>query len=42
MAGKSGDARERRSLTSTILADVHFWIPVVVLVAGIVVLRWIS
>jgi hypothetical protein len=25
-----------------VLSDVHFWVPVVVLVAGLIVLRWIS
>jgi hypothetical protein len=25
-----------------VLRDVHFWVPVVVLVAGLLVLRWIS
>jgi hypothetical protein len=27
---------------SLVLRDVHFWVPVVVLVAGLLVLRWIS
>jgi hypothetical protein len=27
---------------SAIVTDVQFWIPVVVLAAGLVVLRWIS
>jgi hypothetical protein len=26
----------------TVLSDVHFWIPVVVLLLGLLVLRWIS
>jgi TRAP-type uncharacterized transport system fused permease subunit len=25
-----------------VMSDVHFWVPVVVLVAGLLVLRWIS
>jgi hypothetical protein len=25
-----------------VLGDIHFWIPLVVLLAGLVVLRWIS
>jgi hypothetical protein len=25
-----------------VLSDVHFWVPVAVLVAGLLVLRWIS
>jgi hypothetical protein len=26
----------------TVLSDVHFWIPVAVLLLGLLVLRWIS
>jgi hypothetical protein len=31
-----------RSLVHLVLRDVHFWIPVIVLVGGLVVLHWIS
>ncbi len=31
-----------RSRAALILRDAHFWIPVAVLLAGLVVLRWIS
>jgi hypothetical protein len=31
-----------QSLSAVILRDVHFWIPVVVLLGGLTVLRWIS
>jgi hypothetical protein len=31
-----------RSLTGVVLRDVHFWIPVMVLLGGLAVLRWIS
>jgi hypothetical protein len=27
---------------SLVLRDVHFWVPVAVLIAGLLVLRWIS
>ena len=27
---------------SLVLHDVHFWVPVAVLIAGLLVLRWIS
>jgi hypothetical protein len=37
-AGTSG---RWRSLSATVLRDVHFWIPVVVLLGGLAVLRWI-
>ena len=31
-----------RRLSAMVLRDVHFWIPVVVLLGGLAVLRWIS
>jgi hypothetical protein len=31
----------RRSVSATIFRDVQFWVPVVVLIAGLFVLRWI-
>ena len=36
------DSSENRSLLKTILTDLQFWVPVAVLVAGLIVLRWIS
>ena len=27
---------------SLVLRDIHFWVPVAVLIAGLIVLRWIS
>ena len=37
------DARQQpRSWLRVILSDVHFWVPVVVLLGGLLVLRWIS
>ena len=30
-----------RSRASRVLTDVHFWIPVIVLIAGLFVLQWI-
>jgi hypothetical protein len=38
-AGMSG---RWRSLSEVVLRDVHFWIPVIVLLGGLAVLRWIS
>ena len=35
-------AETRTSLTRTILTDIQFWIPVIVLIAGLLVLRWIA
>jgi hypothetical protein len=35
--------RERKTpWWKAVLTDIHFWVPVVVLVAGLLVLRWIS
>ncbi len=31
-----------RSFLRSVLSDLHFWIPVVVLLGGLTVLRWIS
>ena len=33
---------ERPNLARTVLSDPHFWIPVLVLLIGLAVLRWIS
>jgi hypothetical protein len=36
-------SRDRsRSWLTLVLQDVHFWIPVAVLIGGLLVLRWIS
>ena len=37
-----GDLKQPRVLANAILGDVHFWIPVIVLAGGLVVLRWVS
>jgi len=34
--------RSDRALLRSVLTDLHFWIPVSVLLGGIAVLRWIS
>jgi hypothetical protein len=34
-------AQKSRGVWTMILTDVHFWIPVVVLFAGLAVLHWI-
>ena len=38
----AGTIRRERGLVATALRDVQFWVPVVVLVGGLLVLRWIS
>jgi hypothetical protein len=40
----SNDPREPRSRSwaSLVLRDVHFWIPVAVLIGGLIVLAWIT
>lgn len=37
-----GNGPANRSMLKTVLADVQFWVPVAVLVGGLLVLRWIS
>ena len=37
-----GSIPRDRSVVATILRDVQFWVPVAVLVGGLLVLRWIS
>lgn len=37
-----GDAHENGSIVRTILTDLQFWVPVAVLIGGLLVLRWIS
>jgi len=39
---EAGVSRRWQSLCTAVLCDVHFWIPVVVLLGGLAVLRWIS
>lgn len=34
-------ARQSDGIWRMILADVHFWVPVLVLLAGLIVLQWI-
>ena len=38
----AGVLRRSQSLVTVVLRDVHFWIPVLVLLGGLAVLRWIS
>jgi hypothetical protein len=40
MTGSPRDPRPR-SWVSLVLTDAHFWVPVAVLVGGLLVLRWI-
>ena len=36
------DPNANRSMLRVVLTDPQFWVPVVVLIAGLIVLRWIS
>lgn len=36
------EPRANTSLVKAVLTDLQFWVPVAVLAAGLVVLRWIS
>jgi hypothetical protein len=38
----SASSERSRNWLSLVLHDLHFWVPVAVLIAGLVVLRWIS
>jgi hypothetical protein len=35
-------ARKPRGVWTMILTDLHFWVPAIVLLAGLVVLHWIQ
>jgi hypothetical protein len=41
MPAMDGSAKTA-NLLATVLRDVHFWIPVAVLLGGMAVLRWIN
>lgn len=36
------EVEPKRSVLRLVLSDLQFWVPVAVLVAGLIVLRWIS
>jgi len=40
--GNVGTSGKSGNLAVVILRDVHFWIPALVLLGGLAVLRWIS
>jgi hypothetical protein len=40
MAEKS-PAQKSAGIWTSILTDAHFWVPVIVLIAGLLVLQWI-
>lgn len=42
MPTSTGRVPRTRNWTSLVLTDVQFWIPIVVLCGGLLVLRWIS
>ena len=35
----SGEKQDSRSWVSRVLTDIHFWVPVVVLIGGLILLR---
>lgn len=41
MANENPDRRSA-GVWAQILTDVHFWVPVIVLLAGLAVLRWMQ
>ena len=40
MPNRNDDEQSRR-WWSPILKDIHFWVPLIVLLTGLIVLRWI-
>jgi hypothetical protein len=36
------DRAEQRTVFTFILGDVHFWLPLVVLIVGLLVLAWVN
>jgi hypothetical protein len=41
--GKSvKNSEQKRNTFSTIVGDVHFLVPTIVLIAGLLLLRWVS
>jgi len=42
MTRDNGGQITSQDLWIAILSDLHFWIPVIVLLGGLAVLRWIS
>jgi hypothetical protein len=41
MTGSHRDDQRSPNWASLVLRDVHFWVPVAVLIGGLLVLRWI-
>ena len=35
-------AAAKSPTVASVLRDVHFWVPMIVLLAGLVLLRWVS
>lgn len=42
MENTEPEVEPKRSVLRVVLTDLQFWVPVVVLVGGLIVLRWIS
>jgi hypothetical protein len=37
-----GFDRPALAILSAVSRDIHFWVPIIVLIAGLVLLRWVS
>ena len=35
-------ARNASAIFATVARDIHFWVPLIVLIVGLVLLRWVS
>ena len=42
MEKREPEVDPKRSVLKVVLTDLQFWVPVIVLVGGLIVLRWIS
>jgi hypothetical protein len=40
--GLPGTDRRASTILSAVSRDIHFWVPIIVLIAGLVLLRWVS
>jgi hypothetical protein len=38
----SGADRRASAILLAVSRDIHFWVPIIVLIAGLVLLRWVS
>jgi hypothetical protein len=42
VANNEPNPGQRGTGLSAVIRDVHFWVPAIVLIAGLILLRWVS